>query len=107
MTDPGGREAGQSEEDRPQSGVYGYVGKPVIIGYVAGPYLQEQQNPYGIARGRLEARQALFIVEDVGAVGVFVRRILGESEAGPRIFMPWSAIHQILELVPVDESHEG
>lgn len=97
-------ESWEAEHSRPT--VYEYVGVPVLIGYVGGPYLHDIRNPYDIARGQLEARQALFILEEVSDLGITARRILGAEELAPPTFMPWSAIQQIHRLPSSDQLEE-
>lgn len=97
-------ESWEAEHSRPT--VYEYIGKPVLVGYVGGPYLSNIRNPYDIARGQLEARQALFLLEEVSNLGINARRILADQELGPPFFFPWTAIHQIQVLELLDESKE-
>lgn len=89
---------------------YKWLGEPVIINYSRGPSWFELEDPYEVARGAVEGREALFFLEEAGVQGVGVRRILkgddNGEELGALLWLPWSAIHTMFSALPEDEEEQ-
>lgn len=98
----------QSGEERGLPSVYEWLGKIIILSYMAGPDLADIEDPYDIARAQPEAREGIFGLEEVSNLGIVARKIVRDEEGlGPPIFFPWSAIQAIQELGGADDSAEG
>lgn len=109
-TDEDNRPQGEDEQKRSVEPLYHrWLGHPVIISYSRGSNYWDFERPYEIARGTVEGREALFVLEQSGSVGVGVRRIIegeeGGEELGELLFLPWGAIHSMYSLAG-EESEE-
>ncbi len=98
----------ESEETRRVKPLfYKWLGEPVIINYSRGPSWFETEDPYEVARGAVEGREALFLLEEAGPQGVGARRILkgdeDRDELGDLLWLPWSSIHAMFSALPEDE----
>lgn len=89
--------------------VYEWVGEFVIVGHVEGPGLSEE-NMLKRVSGQLETMSGAYLLREVSALGVVVRRVLeGEGkedlEYSSSRFIPWSAI-QYIQGLPKDEDEK-
>ncbi len=98
--------------DSPKGGreeptVYDWVGDLVLVNYTRGPYWEEVKDPYDIARGALEGREGVFLLQEVSSLGVLVRRPVPEKQnwAQP-VFMPWVSVHAVRQLTAEQEPAE-
>jgi hypothetical protein len=89
---------------------YAWLGQPVVINYARGPSWVALEDPYEAAKGPVEAREALFLLEQAGSVGVGVRRILRDDDdreqLGILLFIPWGAIHAMYSAIADDLDDE-
>lgn len=92
----------QEEDERTQRTeplYHSWLGHPVVISYSRASNWWDFEHPYEISRGAVEGREALFLLEQPGSVGVGVRRILeaeeDREELGELLFVPWGAIHSM------------
>jgi hypothetical protein len=77
----------KSEHSRPT--VYEWTGELVILHYTGGPF---PQSPWEIEKGGLEARSALFGVDEVSELGVIVRKIREGGKLDDPLFIPWGSV---------------
>jgi hypothetical protein len=98
------RRPNQPEETEHQRAtVYEWVGTVVIVNYAAGPSWGADDNPFSLARGAIEGREGVFVLNEVSSVGVILRRVL-EGNLSTPVFMPWSTIHAIYQPGHEEES---
>lgn len=105
-------EQGRSQEETEQAErveplYYKWLGEAVVINYSRGPSWLDIKDPYEVARGAIEGREALFYLEQAGSEGIGVRRLLegedGEEKLGVLLFLPWGAIHSIFRAEPEEQ----
>ncbi len=88
--------------------VYEWVGEAVLLSYVEGPGYPAD-DIYKLKRGDLQATTGFYVLQEVSAIGIVVRRVrkTGEDEHdfGPSKFLPWSAV-QAVQGIPKDEDEE-
>lgn len=109
-TDEDNRPQGEAERWQSVEPLYHtWLGHPVVISYTLASNRWDFEHPFEIARGSVEGREALFVLEQAGNVGVGVRRVIkGENdseELGDLVFFPWGAIHSMYSLAS-EESEE-
>lgn len=103
---------GQNEErtNRVVPLPYRLLGKDIVLNYTGGPYIDDQKDPYDIARGLTESREAIFVLDEVSRLGIVVQKIVlgddGEEELVGPVFIPWGAIHALFE-APADWAEES
>lgn len=89
---------------------YRLLGKDIVLSYTGGPGLHDLDNPYEIARGPTESREALFFLEEVNPMGIVVRKVMLDEDdkegVGLPIYFPWGAIHSLFEAY-ADEPEGG
>lgn len=86
--------------------VYEWVGEYVYLGYSGSPEY-DIERPTAITKASPEARHGLFLLTEVSALGVVVRRMKGNDDAlGLSTFMPWSAIQSVQGLPKDEEERE-
>lgn len=81
----------------------------MVLSYAGGPDLTDLSDPYGIARGPVEAKLGIFRLNDAGALGIMVGKVLKGKEDtvdfDSAIFIPWAAIHT-MDLLTASISRE-
>jgi hypothetical protein len=97
---------GRPEAERPT--IYDWVHGLILLSYVGGPDIADLgSNISGIARGPVEAKMGVYLLTEVSALGVMVRKALmgaGENvEYAKAIFISWAAV-QTLELLALPGS---
>lgn len=86
---------------------YRWLGHAVVLNYSLGTAQIAEDAIFEPATGPVEAREAVFLLEEAGSVGVLVRRLRGEEEGvGAPVFIPWTTIHAMFSLSE-DEDEEG
>lgn len=105
------QEVDQPKKARPL--VYEWIGDLVVLAYTGGPTVADLEEPvYEIAKGQPEAREGVFVLEEVSLLGVVVRKLewskdrQAEEFAELPIFMPWSSVNSMYRAVLTDEAQE-
>ncbi len=93
----------EQEHQRPT--VYEWIGKPVFLNYSSGPsWIDEQIDPFSLARGVIEGREGIFFLSEVSNVGVLVQKLQRSGDLAAPVFIPWGAVHTIQRLPSAPES---
>lgn len=114
-SDPLGDEGRAAQETPSRSPVepayHRWLGHPVLLNYSKASASIAEDALFEIAKGAVEGREAVFLLEEAGSVGVLVRRLLGDEgrddDLSASVFMPWSAIHSMVSLVEDGEGDEA
>lgn len=102
--DPLGEEGRSAQETPSRSSVepayQRWLGHAVVVNYSLGSAQLREGAIFEPATGPVRGREAVFLLEEAGPVGVLMRRLLGDEEGGvaPPVFIPWSSIHAMFSL---------
>jgi hypothetical protein len=106
-------ERGQAAQETPSNSpvepaYHRWLGHAVVLNYSLGTAQLTEDAIFEPAAGPVEAREAVFLLEEAGSVGVLVRRLLGEEEGlGAPVFIPWTTIHAMFSLSEDEEGDEA
>jgi hypothetical protein len=98
----------QIQPEAERSKIYDWVNGLVLLSYVGGPDLSDLgRNISGIATGPVEAKLGIYLLTEVSALGVMVRKVLrgtgDKVEYAAAFFISWAAV-QKLELLAIPGS---
>lgn len=90
---------------------YRLLGKDIVLSYTSGPGLYDLDDPYEIAKGPTEFREALFFLEEVDPMGIVVRKVMLDKDdkegIGLPIYFPWGAVHSLFQAYPDEPEGEN
>lgn len=105
--------AAQETPSRPsvEPAYFRWLGHPIVLNYSKGSKQLTEETTWELVKGPVEGREAIFVLEEAGHVGVLVRRIMRDEDEsqdiGPAVFIPWSSIHSMFSLSEDEEGDEA